>query len=402
MTRELEKEIRSRAPGALLLLGSGARDGLEDVRIFSDCTRATVKTVGALLAAGEHAFAAVDNDELPDWAPILEQEGLRYGVDYIDALTYLFLSGKSAGRKLAVMYGNCQVHDYYDCLNLLEDFCRQYCAAYFKYEEYPRWKEDYLEQLLCLCDVLICTRESFDEKFRNCVAYVQRHNPPCRIIKIPTYSFRGYFPQTNPHIQQKARFDIIAETFNSFHREDVFINRLIDEGWEDRRIVDAVLSGACFSAQQIRKGFQDAIRQIYVMDRVSDVPIGRFVEENYRSRRLFKDPVHMEDCLAWHIALLLAEKLGCQRPGSLPEETIHYFTELPIYPEVAKNGELSWWGRGARINIRLADGMIQATTEEYVLRYAEFVRHAGAIQKSLHIAEEKDCVSEWFATQHES
>ncbi len=331
---------------------------------------------------------------LDKWCELLESCCLRYGEDYIDTLAFRILFAPS--KKLAVMYGNCQMHDYYDCIMLSSDFCRDFEAVYFKYLEYPRWKEDRLELLLSLCSVFLYTKEGFDERFRNCIQYVRMHNPNCQTIKIPTYSYRGCFPQTNPHIQGKGYYDIIAETFNSFHREDLLVNRMIQEGKTEDDVVSEVLSGTCFSAESILRENEIALKQIELMDRASDVSIGVYVRANYQKIRLFKDPVHMENNLVWFVAEQLLKIMGYIQKTPMPIWTIHYFTELPIYPEVVNVLRLEWPEEDFRPDIRLAEGMINTNTEEFFRRYYRFAGSAEMIRKCLQIQEDTDTIKERF------
>ena len=340
------------------------------------------------------------NQAIEKWCGLLETNCLRYGRDYLDEIAARYLlsamSNNSPSRKLAVFYGNCQMHDYFDALRMSPSFLSHYEAVYFKYLEYPRWKEDRLELLLELCDLLVYIKEGFDARFRNCKKYVAYHNPRCQTIQIPTYCFRGYFPQTNPHIQDTGEYDIVAETFNSYHREDQFINSLIKQGLTEDEIVEKVLSGNCFSTQQICKEIAIASRLLEAMDRVSDVKIADFVKANYQSVRLFKDPVHMENITVWYVCAQILEILGFQQTDPVPQKTIHYFTELPIYPEVANALNLQWPNHMYLPEIRLAQGMIQVTMLEFVRRYCRFAHNAHEIKSSLQIQADKYPVKEWF------
>lgn len=341
-------------------------------------------------------YLIIDSQKLDKWCEILEAEGLRYAEDYLDEFVASRLYAEASKKKLAVMYGNCQMHDYYDSVNMSEEFRMNYESVYFKYLEYPRWKENRLDILLEICDLLVLTKEGFDEKFRNVQRYVSKRNPGCRCIQIPTYSFRGYFPQTNSHIQEKGEFDVVAELFNSFHREDKLINQMIKDGKTIEEIKSQVKSGKSFSADAIVKLMNISLKQLEAMDRVSDISIYPFVKENYQKIRMFKDPVHMENVLVWYAAMQILSLLGLHHKKEVPEETIHYFTQLPIYPEVRESLHLTWEENAFHPVIRLAQGMIQVSVEEFVERYYAFAHNASAIRESLIINTGKDNVKEWF------
>lgn len=367
---------------------------LKLLQSFESPTMQTIKSLQNEDGAGTYLVVVEAGKALDKWCGLLEACCLRYGADYLDSLALRILYGPS--KRLAVMYGNCQMHDYYDCMMLCPEFREDYEAVYFKYQEYPRWKEDRLELLLRHCSVLIYTKEGFDERFRNCRQYSNKHNPDCRAVKIPTYSYRGCFPQTNPHIQEKGYYDIIAETFNSFHREDLTINDMIRRGMSEDAIVDKAMSGTCFPTETIRRWNDISLKQIELMDRGSDISIADYVRSNYRKRRLFKDPVHMENEMVWHVSGQLLRLLGYTQAETVPVWTIHYFTELPIYPEVRQALGLEWPEEQFASEIRLAQGMVFANAEDFLRRYCRFADAAEAIRKSLEIQADTDRIKEWF------
>lgn len=397
-----KEKLFSKIRRGIIWMGAAPRNSWTDNLIRAHYTTPTMEAIQKVIHSSllDSCIIVVENQAIEKWCGLLETNCLRYGRDYLDEIAARYLlsamSNNAPSRKLAVFYGNCQMHDYFDALRMSPAFLIHYEAVYFKYLEYPRWKEDRLELLLELCDLLVYIKEGFDERFRNCKKYVTYHNPCCQTIQIPTYCFRGYFPQTNPHIQDKGEYDIVAETFNSYHREDQFINSLIKQGLTEDKIVEKVLSGNCFSTQQICKEIAIASRLLEAMDRVSDVKIADFVKANYQSVRLFKDPVHMENITVWYVCAQILEILGFQQTDPVPQKTIHYFTELPIYPEVVNALNLQWPNHMYLPEIRLAQGMIQVTMLEFVRRYCRFAHNAHEIKSSLQIQADKYPVKEWF------
>lgn len=394
----IKKDLLNRANCGVIYLGKNAKANISEsykvLLTFEEPTMLAAKELFEKELFKKGLIIIEANNQLEKWCGILETCCLRYGKDYIDSLAFEVIS--KAEKKLAVMYGNCQMHDYYDCMVLSVDFCKDYNAVYFKYLEYPRWKEERLELLLSYSNLLICTKEGFDERFRNCCKFVKIHNPACRIIEIPTYSFRGYFPQTNSHIQEKGTYDIVAEVFNSFHREDMVINKMIHQGLKEDEIVLNIMNGHSFNPKDILICNEIALKQIELMDRNSDISIGKYVKENYRKHRLFKDPVHMENELVWYITKQLLNLLGYSQEEDSPSWTIHYFTEIPIYPEVKKALCLEWPEDEYNLEIRLNQGMIISDLEGYVRRYCRFAASAETIKNSLYIQSETDRIKEWF------
>ena len=332
------------------------------------------------------------------WSNVLSAYGMNYGVDFLDLTCLKHCLSQGANQdKLLVAYGNCQMHDYYDCLNRCPNFVDHYDSVYFKYKEYPRWQENQVEALLQVADVFIYTKENFDRKYRDLEKYVSSVNPNCVVIAIPCYSFRGIFPQTNPHVQEQVKFDIVQDIFNTFHREDLIFNALIEQGATVDNVLAKYRSADTFTTEEIQKLFNVSIKQLAMMDRVSAVKIHDYISDNIHKRRLFKDPVHMEDELVWFITRQLLTQLGCSGPKENIGGTIHYFSEIPIYPEVAEALDLKWWGPDSKCELRLAEGMLLVSPEEFIRRYYQFSHNAWQIKESLHILEsDKENILELF------
>ena len=372
-------------------------DLFECVECYSDATKEVLQHIERVKQ--KDTLIIVSSKQMEIWGELLSRFTYRFGTDYVDELTALYRYGNPC-KKLVVMYGNCQMHDYYDFLNMSADFQDIFDAVYFKYLSYPRWKEDYLEALLSICDILIKTNEAFDERFRDCEKFVSYHNENAKVIHLTTYSFRGYFPQTNTHIQQKGEFDIINEYFNTFHREDKFVNKLINQGISKGEIIKKIQSGTCFDEREVLSNCLISIKQIEVMDRNSDIKIYEYVKNNYQSKRLFKDPVHMEDDLVCYVGNKILDLLGLPHNFKLPEKEIHYFTQLPIYPEVGKILGLKWITSESEMRVRMQEGMIGLNFVAFYERYLQFAQNAMEIKKSLIINSNVDKVKEWFFNEN--
>lgn len=339
--------------------------------------------VNKLLSKYHGSVFVVPTKDIDFYAEKFSACGMRFGYDYFDLLSFKYGVLNIRTKKLIVAYGNCQINDYYKCMRRCEDFNAKYECAYFKYLDYPRWKEDRLEYLMRICDVLLHIRDTFDKKFRDCRKFVEINNKECLCIGIPAYSFRGYFPQSNTHIQEKAKYDIIHETFNTFHREDVCLNNLIENGFTLEEIMHRIKDLTFFDESAIINNIKTSLWQLNVMDRLSDISIYDFVKDNYKKHRLFKDPVHFSDILIFYIVKQIMVKLDCIVPDDFGEGTIHKFTEMPIYPCVASCLGLEWCKEEERTALRLNKDIIYVSFDEYITRYCRFVSAAKDIIKSL-------------------
>lgn len=165
MKTKLMKDLRDSLSENIVLCG---RDELgQRNRLISKCNIAatfsnadfdSISNIMKIKKNSKQVSIVLGDGAIAKWSSVLSGAGLRYGKDFIDAMSFERIVARMEGyqcpKELVVAYGNCQMHDYFDCLNRTTSFVAKYESAYFKYSEYPRWQEDYMDLQLILANIL--------------------------------------------------------------------------------------------------------------------------------------------------------------------------------------------------------------------------------------------------------
>lgn len=313
----------------------------------------------------------------------------RFGEDYVDYICFAVIKRKmqkEANCRFLFAYGNCQVKytiEYLKRYELPDDLY----VDHMPLQAEQSWVDKRFEILSCYCDHFFYTRERFVSRYRNVEEYVLKHNSNCQMIAFPCYEFRGYFPQTDENVLRKNPLDIIGGYYSPFHRADQYIDAALWDGRTTEEIVHAVTSSPCFSPEQIQKTLAYSFKKLEILDRLSSIPIGDFVKNNYQHIRAFKDPCHFNEPLLKYIAEQLAKIIGLTLGSADRTDEIHVFTEIPIYPCVYDALGLRF--DNDRLTIRKIDGVEHVTIEGYVVQYIEYVKAAKALLEVIKAKNEK-------------
>ena len=149
MKTKLMKDLRDSLSENIVLCG---RDELgQRNRLISKCNIAatfsnadfdSISNIMKIKKNSKQVSIVLGDGAIAKWSSVLSGAGLRYGKDFIDAMSFERIVARMEGyqcpKELVVAYGNCQMHDYFDCLNRTTSFVAKYESAYFKYSEYPK------------------------------------------------------------------------------------------------------------------------------------------------------------------------------------------------------------------------------------------------------------------------
>lgn len=297
--------------------------------------------------------------------------------DYIDIVSFRCQRGdyNHAGKKsLFVAYGNCHIRDVVAALLRHKGFREKYAVRYFPLANLSAAEERQLAITAAHCTVFFYTIERFSTRYRDAEKYIRARNDTCIRIGLPCYDFRGYFPQTNPDVFERNEFDILRDMYSPYQRADMNINQMVHDGIGDQEIADR-LHGDLYEESEILLHYQKCLHKLGVMDRLSSIPIAPYVTAEGKAVRMFKDPSHFSDNLIFFLAKSVLEKIDLTDDYQESDKTcIHPFSEVPIYPAVARALRLTFWMPDATYTLRLTDGCIQVTFPQYIVAYTSYCR----------------------------
>lgn len=357
----------------IFLVGDHARIWKEKIETVLPDTRIEIGTQDEVPSVAEDGYLVVFC--LKDAAQnqsLGYRMNLEFGRQYVDvACLEMYLNKTYAGKRLMVAYGNCQVHDICDALAEIAEEDYQY--EYINMTDLVSWKEKRLDILSEICDFFVYTKAPMDTRYRNGSSYIEKRNSKCIRQAIPCYEFRGYFPQTHMNVLLRSKFDILREMYSPFQREDVEVTGLLNSK-DDREIIAAIKEEGYFRESQVKKNLIISLKQLEIIDKLSDIKIYEFVRDNYQFVRLFKDPCHFSDELVYFMARQLGKQLSVKVRTATEQKEIHPFTEIPIYPSVKKILNLKFGGAESEYELRMVDGRIRVSFDEFYEKYIEYAR----------------------------
>ena len=115
-----------------------------------------------------------------------------------------------------------------------------------------------------------------------------------------------------------------------------------------------------------------------------DIAVGDFIEDNYRSIRLYQNYIHSNKIVVWEYVRRLLNQIGvstsevAQLEKESPEH-IHEGGDVPIYPSVAKCLNLEFIDKKTIYEVMTGKEIVYMTFGEYIEHYAEYTRKAMEI-----------------------
>lgn len=327
---------------------------------------------------GTNDYIVVCDTPFPHIENEIMASGLHLFEDYIDIQ---ILEAILINKKIAIVAGNCQLAMIFDFLKECKSFTEQYQLFRFTSHYWKtRWSLKTISFFKNLCELYICiNHEEKDKKF------FKREELPenCKIVTVPTTTFRLYWPQFKVDWRTaKNEYFILskeAKGHSPFKYADSNINRMIAEGKEVEEIVELLIGDDFYTKEEIDKHVEMTLRVAEYREGDCDIKIASYVKENYQKRMLFRDMTHMQTDLVWEMVMRIMEYLGMdtteitemREDENNPVNQIHinHCTETPVYPSVAKHLGLEWCDRDTLFIVTAYNGVRKMTFEEYIRLY---------------------------------
>lgn len=251
---------------------------------------------------------------------------------------------KISGKKIAIIYGNCQT----DKLQLFflnhKIFSEQYflitipaVCNYLNDETISLFQENFWS----LCDLLISQRVSNDNRYSPLVATQKLPlllPETAKIIWIPNVYFDGYFPQ-----QSKNPRNVGTDLHQSglFPAGDKFVDAFLDGGGGIKvsELVDFITAQNFISESEVLAGVENSFSELKKREWACDIHMLDFVIDNYK-RQIFYSPNHPTQNVILELARRILKFMDIsdtsfQNVDSLmSEENSLIGQDIPIYPKV--------------------------------------------------------------------
>lgn len=266
---------------------------------------------------------------------------------YQDYMDFNFFNQVMQRKKIVLSYGVCHIRAISECLEKATDM--KYGYEFFYFDNYlvsDIEKQAKFNFLLDKCHVFIYSLGISKEEFINNSSILMRIDEKTKRISVPTITFSGYFPKKDFRVNNLNEFSVqsVRSNYTPFSFGDEKINFMLKE---NKGQIDILKEAENFwqdDKEWIQKNCEREIKKIEMLEAFSDLKISKYIKENYRKRRLFRNEAHMENDIIIEFA---KQVLGILNENQAVDEEFFKEPLLKcsqhlIFPVVAKILELEW------------------------------------------------------------
>jgi hypothetical protein len=243
-----------------------------------------------------------------------------------------------------ILYGNCQANLLSSCLGVIPGVAERYQIERYLDFVYPGTDglENPPEEILDRCELLILQMGLT----RRDPEYVARlASRGTKIIRFPTTSCPPLWPQEGP--DRRNHFEP-NYPFGRYPYGDRVLLDLMEEGKNEEQIVDEYLEkdvAWLFSLPRVMDFWR---HMLTALDNRSDIRVKTFIENKFRSRRLFYTTNHPSIELVYFLLRGIVRRAW---GDGVPDSHIEFAAGMPmnqymtpVHPSVARALDLQWSG----------------------------------------------------------
>ncbi len=300
-----------------------------------------------------------------------------------DFLDYEMAEVLLTQKKIALLYGFCHIRGVADCLKHAPGFASQYQIFYYaNYLSHSAYQEMRFSALVAKCDLLVYGMEMTAEHYRWNEAVLQRIKQSTRKLCLPAVFFGAYFPQTkrmynsmNPYAVKSAGHD-----YTPFSYGDSWLNHCIDEGMT----ADAVMEhfrGKIYEKSFILDYLEKELRHLRFQEQKGDFLFVDYIEENFRTHRVFRNEAHMENGLLEQYTLQVLYAAECDSAMFPVKEPLMRCSQHLIFPCVADALKLEWNVEEELLDVYTYGGWKRVSVQEYIELYIDSCSKVRSLKK---------------------
>lgn len=332
----------------------------------------------------------------------LEEQGLLYGSNYVyHTVATPILSEK----KILLTAGDCLLDAIATGLSYFDSFTKKYYVRHYFYLGKSKYFNKMYYRLAQICDLYVMNRHMINPYG----FYFDREELPqdCQVIYMATPEFRGYWPQTPIKESTVNRYHIFPHDLHPVDfvmREDMNINKAIESNGEVdvEELVCKLRDENFYSREYVLKNYDKSINVIKHAEEKCDIKISDYFMNNVSTKKTAKEYSHYQNDLILEMCRRLIAYLepnlaeNVQTDLQIADDILP-FTEMPVYPSVAKHLNLSYIEDKTKYKIRtyqgdssLVDpytfckvyyGIEELTFSEYIRRYYDYCMAAKSLME---------------------
>lgn len=303
----------------------------------------------------------------------LNFDGFKVYEDYIDWQYFRCIVNK---KKVMIFTGLCDIRALANLIRFMDEFRDEYNIFHFLYdvENNTRYSSKILNRLIRICDVYL-----YSDNGKEVYNFAEHEMPAtCRRICVPTIRFFGLWPQINfNHIHYVNKYYVrpANKSDGAFFAGDLEINKRIDLGMTWEEIYREISNTSFYTKEFVEKNFEKSIRQMEYFEGDKELKIVEYIKNNYKKESLFKDYLHCKNIILFEYIKQIADILNLDIDyNNLNDikKDVHPYTEIPIYPAVAKHLDIEWVNGETKWFVRSYNEPRYVTFKEYVEWYYNY------------------------------
>ncbi len=329
-------------------------------------------------------------------------DGWMPGRDYLRSDLFNAEYEAANGKKLIVTIGRCHIWRISSVLNCLSQFREKYTIVHFDQPKVCMSENEfhYMESAECMemlanADILL-RPATVMLKLNHDYEYLQNKLPEKgRVIAISLPVFGSYWPQDTGKERQMAKWYVspYGKNLKAFGEKDNVIEKLIESGKSKREIIDIISDADYFDREQVLQNHSQTMTRAYFWDRIADIKIADFIEENYQTIKLYCDRGHLhynllKEYVRRFLTALQEEECieQCEKIDWEAFETgLSAPTDSLIYPSTAKILGLGFVNENTLYRFQLADQTKFVTFREGLEMQTEYYMRARKLLEMCYV-----------------
>ncbi len=249
-------------------------------------------------------------------------------------------------KKIALIYGNCQVEIIANMLEYNKHFEKQYLLlrvppVHLYQDEEQIDKVFYINEIMQLIDLFIFQNVSNHNRYNPKLGtdnILKMFSKNCRKLPIHNIYFDGYFIQygddENKYLKNMDKKD--------FPYTDSIIATFIDRGKSVNEILNLVFDEKLMTEVQIKMKCKNSLKNLKDREKWVEVPIVDYIEENYCNEQLFYTHNHPKNIVIYEYVRRILKALQIDEVDDFTEEELNMefgtlrINNFPIFPCVIK------------------------------------------------------------------
>ena len=332
-------------------------------------------------------------------------DGWRFGIHYMTSnLFEAKIEAEQGDKKLLVSVGRCHIGNIAGILKKIPAFNKKYTIVHFPQPkvcvsdvefDYKRLTE--CSEMLKSADILLRPATVTSSTIKD-YAYLEEMIPAkCKVLKVSLPIFGSYWPQDKGNERSTAKWYVppCGEILKSYSERDYVIEELLKSGKSKKEIIDIISDEDYFDKQTVCLNHDKTMKMAYFWDRMADIKVADFIEENYKITKLYCDRGHLHQNLLKEYIKRILTALGETECHEMVErEDIWEMAEssLPtdslIYPSTVKALDLKFMDDEPLFRFQLADGSRLVTFSEGLEMQIEYYIRARSLLERCYVNKE--------------